>query len=284
MAAIKHSSPINRNSDRLAWTLLIAAAAHAVIILGVTFNPLEFADEHNLMPTLDITLIRKKTSAPPPDDADYFAESNQEGGGNTREKTVPQEETTQASSSPPVATSEAVKTQIIARKNITDAALPEKTPLPEEPQTPEVSASEMINRSLEMLSLNQQINQSRKIYSDRPRQKNITSRTRELKYAAYMQNWVSKVERVGDLNYPDSAKRQKLSGSLIVDVGIFPDGSIKDIRVVRPSGHKILDDAAVRIVRLAAPFATFPDNIREEFDELHIIRTWVFSSNQLKGR
>jgi protein TonB len=138
---------------------------------------------------------------------------------------------------------------------------------------------------MEMLTLNQQINQSLQAYSKAPKSKFISSRTREFKYASYMRDWVQKVERVGELNYPDSARRQRLSGKLIVQVALYPDGSVREITIRKPSGHKILDDAAVRIVKLAAPFAPFPDDIKNETDVLYITRTWVFTSgNRLKSR
>jgi protein TonB len=98
-----------------------------------------------------------------------------------------------------------------------------------------------------------------------------------------MRDWVAKVERVGDLNYPDAARRQNLSGKLIVQVAVHPDGSVREITIRKPSGYKILDDAAVRIVKLAAPFAPFPDAIRQETDVLYITRTWVFTSGNLKS-
>ena len=98
-----------------------------------------------------------------------------------------------------------------------------------------------------------------------------------------MEAWRSKVERVGNLNYPEAARKRKLSGSLILDVALNDDGSINQITVTQSSGHKILDDAAIRIVELAAPYSPFPDNIRQDTDILHIIRTWRFSnSNKFK--
>jgi protein TonB len=135
-----------------------------------------------------------------------------------------------------------------------------------------------------MLTLNQQINQTLQAYSKTPKSKFISARTKEFKYASYMRDWVSKVERVGELNYPDAARRQNLSGKLIVQVAVYPDGSVREITIRKPSGYKILDDAAVRIVKLAAPFAPFPESIKRETDVLYITRTWVFTSgNRLRG-
>jgi protein TonB len=84
------------------------------------------------------------------------------------------------------------------------------------------------------------------------------------------------VEKIGNLNYPEEAKRRKLYGNLLMHVAVRADGSVEKIRIRRSSGHKLLDDAAVRIVRMAAPFAPFPPEIREEVDVLDITRTWQF--------
>ena len=113
-------------------------------------------------------------------------------------------------------------------------------------------------------------------YQKRPRRKFLSARTKEYKYAAYMEAWRARVERVGNLNYPEQAKRKKLTGDLVLDVEIRPDGGVHAINVVRPSGHQVLDDAAMRIVRLAAPYDPFPEKIRSEVDILHITRTWQF--------
>ena len=111
------------------------------------------------------------------------------------------------------------------------------------------------------------------------RQKYISSRTREHKYASYMESWRAKVELVGNTNYPEIAREQKLSGNLVVNVSIKADGSILHLDVIRSSGQKVLDDAAIRIVKMAAPFAPFPDEILAEADIIHITRTWQFMHN-----
>jgi protein TonB len=136
-----------------------------------------------------------------------------------------------------------------------------------------------------MATLNAQIEDKLRAYAERPRRKFINARTREYKYAAYMEAWRAKVERVGNLNYPDQARRENLSGSLLLDVALRPDGSIESVNLRRSSGYPVLDDAAMRIVRLAAPYAPFPADIREETDILHIERTWQFlGSNRLFAR
>ncbi len=162
-----------------------------------------------------------------------------------------------------------------------DAREVESTPeVKSRPQPTEtVSAAALVNRSLAMASLNAEINRRLKAYAERPRRKWVTARTREHKYAAYMEAWRQKVERIGNLNYPDEARRRKLSGNLLLDVALNPDGSINEITLRRSSGERALDDAAVRIVKLAAPYAKFPEAIRkDDVDILHIERTWQFVS------
>lgn len=270
----------SETNDRLVLMLLIATAFHALLILGIGFNPLDRNKQDPVTQTLDITIVNPNRNLPP-EEYDYLAEASQDGAGNTDEKVKPQEETFAQSMNMPPPSEKQATTRILTAENST-IRNPDMTDTPAETDSP--SAAELINRSLEMVSLNEEINQSLQAYSKAPKQKYISARTREFLYASYMRDWVSKVERVGDLNYPDQARRKRLSGSLIVDVAIDKDGKVLEIKVVRPSGHKLLDDAAVRIVRLAAPFAPLPDDIRKDTDILHITRTWEFtSSNRLQG-
>ncbi len=143
-----------------------------------------------------------------------------------------------------------------------------KPPLP--------SATELLTNSFKIASLSAEIRRKLEAKSQRPRRKFISATTKEYNYAAYMEAWRSKVERVGNLNYPEQARQQNLSGSLVLDVALNADGTINEITIRRSSGEKILDDAAVRIVELAAPFSAFPQNIKDETDILHIMRTWQF--------
>ena len=163
---------------------------------------------------------------------------------------------------------------------------PKAAPVPQAAAAPTrtIDAATLVRRSLAMASLSAEVDKRLNAYAKRPRKKWISARTREHKYAAYMEAWRTKVERVGNLNYPDEARRKRLSGELRLDVAIKADGSVDRIVVNKTSGHKVLDDAAVRIVQLAAPYARFPKAIREETDILHIQRTWRFlSSNRFSG-
>ena len=264
-------------ADRLALTLFIATALHALLILGISFDAFDSNPEDKSTPTLDITVV-KRQDIKPPEDFDYLADSSQEGAGNTEEKVQPREQTVEQAPPPtPVREVPPAPAQVLTADIASEKVRDREEPKPEEKAEP-ASAEELISRSMEMLTLNQQINQNLQAYAKQPKSKFISARTKEFKYASYMRDWVAKVERVGELNYPDAARRQNLSGKLIVQVAIYPDGTVREITIRQPSGHKILDDAAVRIVKLAAPFAPFPDDIRQETDVMYITRTWVFTS------
>ena len=148
-----------------------------------------------------------------------------------------------------------------------------------EPQPESPSATQLMSRSLAMASLSAEIDRRLEAKAKRPRRDFISASTREYKYAAYMEAWRAKVERIGNINYPDEARRDKLSGILRMTVALNADGTINEITIDKSSGHQVLDEAAVHIVRLASPYAVFPDNIRKNVDILHITRTWKFLHN-----
>jgi len=281
--ATTHVPYTTPGADRLALTLFIATALHALVILGISFEAFDSKPEDTSTPTLDITVVNRQDTTPP-EEFDYLADASQEGAGNTEEKVQPQQQTAEQAPPPtPVREVPPAPAQVLTADIASEKVRDQETPKPEEKAEP-ASAEALISRSMEMLTLNQQINQNLQAYSKAPKSKFISARTKEFKYASYMRDWVAKVERVGELNYPDAARRRNLSGKLIVQVAIYPDGTVREITIRQPSGHKILDDAAVRIVKLAAPFAPFPDDIRQETDIMYITRTWVFTSgNRLQS-
>lgn len=188
---------------------------------------------------------------------------------------------------PPKAEPEEPRQVEPATERIAEKLKPEPIPAPQPPQvaqaevppaTPSISGAALIARSFEIASLDAEIAARMEAKSKRPRRKFISATTHEYKFAAYMEAWRAKVERVGNLNYPDEARRDRLSGSLILDVALNADGSINEIVVRRPSGFPALDDAAIRIVKLASPYAAFPEEFRKDIDILHITRTWQFVS------
>ena len=128
---------------------------------------------------------------------------------------------------------------------------------------------------MQMARLASELDRQAQAYAKRPKRKFISANTREYAFANYMAAWVARVERVGNLNYPDEARRRNLEGSLVLTVAINKDGSLERIDIIKPSGHQVLDDAAQRIVELSAPFPPVPKS-EEEIDILHITRTWQF--------
>ena len=150
-------------------------------------------------------------------------------------------------------------------------------PKPEVKEKPRPKLSQLLaSTQQEIDRLTAELDRRTVSASRQDRRKAVNASTQEYRYAAYLEAWRSKVEKIGNLNYPDEAKRKKLYGNLLMHVAVRADGSVERIRVVRSSGHKLLDDAAVRIVRMAAPFAPFPPEIRKEVDVLDITRTWQF--------
>jgi protein TonB len=148
----------------------------------------------------------------------------------------------------------------------------------EQPETEMPSAARLMRQSMNMANLQPELGRKRQWQSKLPRRKQISANTREYEYASYMSAWVAKVERVGNLNYPTELRQKKLHGDLVLSVGIRQNGSVESIDIRRSSGIAEIDDAARNIVQMAGPYAPLPDNIKENVDILHIVRTWRFES------
>jgi protein TonB len=142
------------------------------------------------------------------------------------------------------------------------------------------NAKQLINRALAMASSTGEIQSELESDKRKVRHKYISVNTKDYKYAAYMEAWRAKVERIGNMNYPNKAREKELSGNLSLDVSLRQDGTVKEINIRRSSGHNVLDEAAIEIVKLAAPFAPFPNSIKKEVDILHVTRTWKFVNDQ----
>jgi protein TonB len=142
------------------------------------------------------------------------------------------------------------------------------------------SSAELAARSLEMARLRAEISKDFSAYQERPRKAFVGARASEDRFARYVEDWRGKIERVGNLNYPDEARRQKLYGTLVLTVSVRRDGTVESIEVNRSSGFRLLDQAAIRIVELAAPFSKFPPDIAKDIDILAITRTWSFTTTE----
>lgn len=280
-------------SDQFWLALAIAFGFHAFVILGISF------DIHRGLPpvheqTLDITLVRPTQTTEKPLEPDFLAQTNQEGGApepSLDRPTSPPSPPVLLPSPAPARESERMgspQPEIVREKPIITAKrasrrIDTQQPRPpvKAPQRPGI-AEVLASTQKEIDRLTLELDERSKLASRHRRRKAINASTQEYKYASYLDAWRKKVERIGNLNYPDEAKRRKLYGNLLLHVVVRVNGSVERIRVVRSSGHRTLDDAAVRIVKLASPFAPFPPAIREEVDVLDITRTWQFlSGNRL---
>ena len=280
--------------DRLTFTVFLAVALHALIILGVNFA------RHSHGPsthTMEVTLAQHR-SVNESDKADFLAQFNQTGSGTLDEKrllttqhharffdnTIRETISAQAPQPAKRQRQELVPIVTTAGHTKSPTSAQEKIvgPIPDDDDDQQVES--LLQRSLEIASLEARLDKQREIYAKRPRIKRLTSlSTASSADAYYLNSWRRKIENIGNLNYPKEARKKRLYGSLQLMVAILPDGTLKEIEMLQSSGHSVLDDAALRIVKLAAPFAPFPDELRQTTDVIEIIRTWQFRRNSMRS-
>lgn len=288
-ASLAEPSP---QSTRMALALLASAAVHGMLLSTqfVQINPRLFED-HSLPMEVVLTNARSLESPLSPD---ALAQVNLAGGGNTDEdrrlkSPLPASARTQAGSDEAAMQARVAELEQQARMLLSklqaDAELREqRAPSEPAPARPAIDASQLNQQAREMAQLQAQISQQWDEYQKRPKRAFVGANVREYAFARYVEDWVAKVERVGNLNYPEAARRQGIYGSLKLTVSIYANGEIEKVEIDRSSGSKILDAAATKIVELAEPYAAFPDDMRRKTDILSITRTWTFTrSDQLVG-
>jgi protein TonB len=283
----KLASKVARPADRLGFALFVAALLHLAVILGVSFSLVPPAQ---VSKTLEITLSTFKSDKAP-EKADFLAQDNQQGSGTLEHKAVPKttevapfqsdqiNKVTPPPAPHPVREEAPQKTKAVAT-TATQArkteARPQKQPVDEQPKppTPDFDSSQL---SSEIASLEAELSNEQQAYAKRPRIYRLSAAsTMRDKGAWYKEDWRKKVERIGNLNYPEQARQQQIYGNLRMLVSINRDGSLYEVLVLESSGQPLLDEAAQRIVRLAAPFAPFTGDL-SDIDRLEIIRTWRFA-------
>ena len=280
--------PPDVSRERLTVTLLFSLILHVIVILGLSFK---LAPPRPGLPALDITLLNTANNQPPKQ-ADFLAQANNAGGGNQQRARRPGSpfngslpvgnglvpHPTPATTTKPETTSgpRLVTTQGASRFRVNQAQ--NQQPTPKSPL--EVTAMPLQQRR-DMARLTAEIRRQLEHYARRPRRKFISANTRSIAYAGYMHAWVTKIERVGTLNFPHANLPHPVQGQLILTVGIDRNGHIQSIRIDGRSGDRFLDRAARRIVRLAAPFPPIPQEHGEPVDILYITRTWQFLSGNV---
>jgi len=291
MALPAHLSEPAGIDRRLGWAIGISLLLHA-LVLSIHFR---FPDAGRAFKdrALEIILVNAK-SARRPSEAQALAQANLDGGGNVddnrRAKTPLPPSASQRTGAELEQKRQRVRELEASQQKLLAKTQSKATVVPEVPQeaqpepTPTLSGRELASSALAMARLEAEIAKSVEEYNKRPRKKNIGTRTSEYRFAQYVEDWRQKVERVGTLNYPEAAKG-KLYGSLVLSVSIESDGSVQRIEINRSSGHKVLDNAARRIVQMASPYAPFPPDIRRDTDIIEITRTWTFTrGNALQTR
>lgn len=306
--------PVIKSLDPFGITLVVSALVHVVVITAVNFEPPDLKAFKDKLPSLEVVLVNAK-SPTRPSKADALAQANLNGGGNTDEnrklksalpasKIKPVEVSVKPTGQPKQ-TAKAAKlkaeterkqqrddikekqaqeliTQTQSRKKVETEPVQQATataPDQDQQEAPvkTINTADLLANSLEMARLEAQIAKEDDAYQKRPRRKELGARTQEYRFASYVEAWRQKVEKVGNLNYPEEAKARKLYGQLELSVDIREDGSIANMVVTRSSGQRILDEAAKHIVKLAEPYAPFPEDIRKDFQILGITRTWTFT-------
>ncbi len=288
------SNDIVSPNDRFFFTLFIAIIFHGIIILGVTFG--QNLKLKQTPPTLDVILLNHpETPAIEPKEADFIANSNQDGGGDTANNAHPRS---------PFTAFEQSQTRGIAPIPIKSSSKQEKQSFQQSiiqtlqnnpfllnsqnrKQDKKVHTSEQtitFEHDLEMAQLSNEISEELDAHAKRPKKAFVNARTKNSPSAQYMYNWIKKVERIGNLNYPEQARNNNLSGNLVLMVAIKQDGSLYQLDIQRSSGSTILDQAAKKIVKMASPFSPFDALLKKSVDILYITRTWQFKSNRLSSQ
>ncbi len=269
-----------------------AVVLHVAIIFGISFINVE--RNNAIPPSLEVIIQQTETDSSP-ETADYLSNVNADGGGESEER---------KRQSAPFTSSEMIENDGLAPSPMLEAA-----PAPSDQQQPEIMQQvfsdvtlvsidtseqksdpkprideERVEQSLDVASMLAETRLKIERYTQRPRVTRITARTRQSEAALYMNSWVDRVERIGNLNYPTEARRKRLRGALILSVAINKDGSLHELLVKRSSGNQTLDEAALDIVRQAAPFDRLEGKLAKNTDILYITRTWTFESQTIASR
>lgn len=275
------AAPVIGSGEKFSVTFLFSLIFHGVLVLGLTFA---YEKPAPSLPSLDVILVQS-ASGQKPTNADFLAQANNTGGGDSERALRPSALVSSPVNKPepgiaprplrasaPRPSPPTMRELLATQKS--DFSVRTEHETPEQPPLPQPTLHNLLETKLEMAKLATEIQRESQAYAKRPHKKYISANTKEYAYAAYMAGWVARVERIGNLNYPDEARRGHVHGQLVLTVALNRKGAIKSVDVIQSSGHKVLDDAAIRIVRLAAPFPPIPKD--ENVDELYITRTWQF--------
>jgi len=285
-AHIPPESLVSPRHDKLLTYALGGSVLVHFVVLMIHFSPFDLTQLLDKGPPLEVALVNARTAAKPTK-ADILAQANLDGGGNTdadrRAKTplpvLPMNNPEQqvAVATQKVETLEQQTRELMTQLRSAPIVANQQKPVDAAERTELPTANELMQRTLEAMKLEAQVAKEMEAYQKRPKRRFVGARAEEYRFARYVEDWRLKIERVGNLNYPAAAREQHLYGSLLLTVSIRSDGSVEGVEVNRSSGSRILDAAAVKIVEMSGPFASFPPDIKRDTDVLHITRTWMFT-------
>lgn len=273
---------------RVGTSALASILIHAFLLFGIAFTAPSALKFKNAAPPLEIILVNTKSAAKP-DKADTLAQVNLAGGGNTaqnrRSKSPLPPQYTRHTKSDEIALKQEKIAQLEQESRHLLTTIKNSTAPAVQSAKRLADTNNLVRKSLEIARLEAQIDNDMEAYQKIPKKTEISPSTKEYRFARYVEDWRIKVERIGSINFPEEAKRNHIFGSLLLDVCIKADGSLDRVEIIRPSGHKVLDDAAIHIANLAAPYAKLPPDIRRDTDILCIFRTWMFTqSNEMVSK
>ena len=244
----------------------------------------------DIITTMEVTLVNQR-SDDEPEDAEYLAQVNQIGGGKQQNKSRPSSpfsnesplpeqgfapDSRRAISPPPLKqTEKQTELMSVEQSRLKENSTKNREENPLKVKT--LTAAQLFERSQQIARLSAEINRLKQAYQQTPKHTWVHgANAKQYRFASYMDAWRAKVERIGNLNYPAIVTRKKINGSLLLDVAINPDGTVNSARIIRSSGYPELDQAALRIVNMAAPFPPLTKDILKDTDVLHIPRVWRF--------
>ena len=282
MNAVATPAPGPDEGQRISATMVLSLLVHGMLLLGVGWAVESAAP---VMPTLDV-ILTQTTSPLTQKQADFLAQASNQGGGEHDKSSRPRE--TQSGPAPQPqpgiaprhlraqspAPQPAPQDRVISSlRGETTTVRAQATPPPDEQVAPR--GREKITHDMAMARLAAEIHLRSERYAKRPKRKFVSASTQEYAWAGYLRGWVDRVERVGNLNYPDEARRRRLQGQVVISVAVRRNGSVERADIVQSSGIPLLDASALRIARLAEPYPPLP-HTDEDPDILHVTRTWQF--------
>jgi periplasmic protein TonB len=272
--------------DRLMTTFFLAVLLHAIIILGVTFSaPADHGDGDETH-GLEVLMVDNQAASAANPDAQYLAQRGQRGSGNSLTT-----DRTQIPKSAPLTVVQAGAANGAGggapEQNSADvgdeARVASTAPSPRivyfgtNASADPSAAQQLLVSTVPTLGLSaNEDGVELRIRGENRQALWVTADTRAADVAGYLDHWRRKIERIGTLNFPSVARRQKNSGTPVIAVVIDSHGRLSEAYIRKSSGHRELDDAALRILKLAAPFDPFPAELGATHDEIRIAYEWQF--------